>query len=272
MSEQSTQEKPVDRREIVAEVRAIRDKNAHAISQMRELFDKAEAEKKQRDEENATVKKATQEISKARSELKDAEAKSAPLEKERTSAPYVSPEKIKAEIQSLEYSLHVSYSPAREKQVSRQVKELTKELKAIEATAPKLAELRALRLKQRELRKQLSHFVKELKTHAAKSEGHHQKMLEYYRQADQLRATLPEAFTELDEKRALLDDMFKEEREQRKKDKQEFDATRQVHRQEQQKKMDGVKQKAEDIMKRFKLGEPISFDELQVLQAAGIEV
>ena len=280
------QEKPIeklDKRELVAEVNAIREKNFHVITELKHLFKQADQEKSQRDEQNAAVKKIAGELEKIRSELKETEAKLIPLEKEVYAFNGPSPEMLKSEIQTLEYSLHVAYSPSREKIVGRQIKELSKQLKTIAALAPKRLELTAIRTKFRELRKNLSTQVRELKTRAAKSEEHHEKMLSFFKEANELRKILPDSFTELDEKRELLDQISAEQREQwqkekqefdsrRRKEKQEFDAQRQVVKAEQGKRMETVKAKAQEILEKFKLGQPISFDELQVLQAAGVEI
>lgn len=281
MQEQKTEEKTseshvphLDKAEIVAEVREIRQKNAEVISHLKQLFSQAESEKAKRDAENATVKQTAEAISATRKELNSAQEKLASMEKELEPLrqKFAPADRIKAEIQQLEYSLHTHYSPAREKEVSRTVKELEKQLKATRLIAPKLAELSQLRKTSRELHKTLSTLVRQLKEHAAKSEGYHGAMLSNFKQADNIRKELPEAFNELDEKRALLDQINAEQKEQRRKEQEEFQAQRQLQKAEQGKRMETVKQKASEIMQRFKLGESISFEELQVLQAAGIEI
>ncbi len=267
-------ESQVDKNQVAYEVAEIKQKNSQTLAKLSQLFEKAEQQKAVRDTENAAVKTIASQLESMRKKVTELQSKLSRLEKEL--APIRkelgSAEQIKAEIQTLEYSLHVNYSPAREKAVSRQTKELSAKLKTLTSSAPKLQELTKLRTELREARRSFSDGVKQLKTRAAQSEVHHEEMLKIFKQADQLQSALPEAFTKLDEKRTTLNGMRKVENEQRKKETQEFDAQRKVQKQAHDKKMDEVKLRAKEILEKFKLGKSISFEELQVLQVAGIAI
>lgn len=261
-------------REILAEVREIKGKNAEALSHLRDLFEKAEKEKNARDNENAIVKQTATEIEAIRKKITSEEKRLAELQKtlEPFKREFGSPEQIKAEIQSLEYSLQMHYSPSREKIVSKQVKALTSQLKSLAAIAPKMNELSKIRKELREARTLLSPAVKKLKEHAAKSESRHQAMLQCFKEADEIRSVLPEAFHELDEKRELLTKLRQEENAEKQKQRLVFDEHRKQAKANAQEKMQHVKTKAQEIMQKFKTGQPITFEELQVLQAAGLEL
>ncbi len=259
---------------IVEEVKLIREKNSQALTELRELFQKADQEKTYRDSENATVKEIASQIDSTRKGLTELGQALSKLqgEVEPFKEQLGSAEKIKVEISALEYSLHVSYSPAREKAVSRKVAQLNKQLKTTQAIAPKLQELTQLRRAFRELKKKLSTAVIELKAHAAKSEEHHQVMLSTLKQADALQAALPESFNQLNERQSALTTINKAEHEQRQKQLGEIRAEKRIANAQRERKMHEVKQRAHEIMERFKLGQPISLEDLQVLQTAGIEL
>ncbi|MDP3741792.1 MAG: hypothetical protein Q8R15_00585 [Candidatus Micrarchaeota archaeon] len=264
----------IDKREVLAEVREMKGKNAEALAHLRELFQLADKEKKARDVENASVKTIAKELEVLRSKAQSEEKTFAAIEK--ALAPFKrefgSPEQLKAEIQSLEYSLQMNYSPSREKTVSKKVKQLSAELKSLATLAPKMGELSKLKREIREMQFEISTSVKKLKQHAAKSEEHHKAMLQCFKEADEIRKELPEAFHELDEKRGLLSKLYDEENAARQSQRAEFETHRNEAKANAQEKMQHVKTKAQEIMQKFKLGEPISFEELQVLQTAGIEI
>ncbi len=274
----------VDKEQVVNEVTTIRHQNAQSLTKLRELFDKAETEKNNRDAENKEVKQIANQIETIRKQITETDTILKPLEAEldKTDASS-SPDRIKAEIQALEYSLHVNYSTQREKTISRKMTDLSKKLKSLAKLEPKFQERRSLRAALRELRKQLSEKVKELKSHAAKSESHHQAMLLLFKQAEELQTHLPEAFSKLDEKRNTLKQLTAVEREDeqiRRKQYQQEEKQRQQKEQQHNaeakqkivQQMQSVKKKALEILVRFKQGEPISLEELQTLQLAGIEI
>ncbi len=264
----------VNPREILAEVREIKGKNAEALSHLRDLFEKADKEKKCRDNQNTIVKQSAAEIEGIRKQITAGEKKLVELQKtlEPFKREFGSPEQINAEIKSLEYSLQMHYSPSREKTVSKQIKALASQLKSLATIAPKMNELSKIRKELREARSLLSPSVKKLKEHANKSESHHQAMLQCFKEADEIRALLPEAFHELDEKRELLTKLRQEENVEKQKQHAVFDEHRKQAKANAQEKMQQVKTKAQEIMQKFKTGQPITFEELQVLQAAGLEV
>ncbi|MFH0713623.1 MAG: hypothetical protein V1722_04175 [Candidatus Micrarchaeota archaeon] len=273
--ENSTEKEPQqEKTEVVAELTTLRQKNSQALSKLRELFTKVSQEKASRDSENAIVKTTAGKIEETRKELNAVQEKLTKLDVELKplKEQFGSPDKINVEIRALEYSLNINYSLQREKVISKQVSQLSKQLKAMQASVPKLKEQSQLRHSARDLRTKLGELVKDLKAHANQSEEHHHEMLAILKTADELQTTLPKALTELDEKRGELIQLTAVETEQRKKDHAEFEAQRKQTKQIAAKKLNDVKIRAKEIMEKFKTGKPISFEELQVLQVAGIEI
>ncbi len=273
-SEKIEVEKQASKREVIVEVNSIRKENSQVISRIKQLLENADAEKVTRDKENATVKKITSEIQGLRAQINEIQKNLNEFAKQLSTlqGEFVSPEKIKREIESIEYFLHLNYSQAREKAASRKVKELSKNLIQMQAAAPKIAELQVLRVKLGELRKKLFEEISELKLHSSQSQEHHEKMHQFLKQAEQLQPTLSTSFTELSEKQAVLEQIKYGEDMQKKKQRRELEEHRKELNAQHQVQMEQVKQKAREIMQRFKLGESISFEELQVLQAAEMDI
>ncbi len=251
--------------QLVQEVKQLKGKNSELLGQLRQLFDKADQEKKARDLENAAVKQLVANISKTRSELQQVSQSLAELRK--TLPRQQSPESIKKEIASLEYALQLNYSPALEKTTGKSIKQLTSQLRLLKANAPGFEELSKLRKKLAELKAQLRATLAELKQRSGKSEVHHQAMLEALKKAGGIQSSF--SLAELQEKRELLASLNKEERSRQ---RSEADAHRRETREKTGNKLREVRRKAQEIMERFKKGETISFEELQVLQAAGMEI
>ncbi len=258
-----------DSNEILSEVKEIEGKNSEVLTKLKKLFDDANLQKQARGAETIIVKNIVGKLTELRKELQELTAKLSQFEKEvvPTCREFGSPESIKKQIDALEYSLHLNYSPSREKTTAKRVKELNEQLKKIEKNIPKLKELSELRKTLRELKGKISESVQELKKHAAKSEEHHRAMLKNLQEAKQLQSSL--SLSELDEKRKAFVKVSAEERVMKKKN---LDAKKKQTRFKTDKKMQEVKAKAEEILERFKLGKKISFEELQVLQASGIEL
>lgn len=261
-----------DKREIIAELRSLKDKNSVLLSQISELFRKADEEKHQRDKENAAVKQLVTTIAETRKNLETITKQLEQLDKQLSSFKGISPAKISAEIQALEYSLQVNYSPSREKTISKKVKELSKQLKSFASVEPELKRAGEIRKTFKELKAKLTELVKELKTCSAKSEAHHQKMLSYLSEADKLGTSLPSSLSTLDQKRNVLQEIKQVEKIQHEKQRVEFLHEKQKSKVAHLQRMEEMKEKAKEIMERFKLGKPISFEELQVLQASGVEL
>ncbi|MBI4406285.1 hypothetical protein HY571_00025 [Candidatus Micrarchaeota archaeon] len=250
---------------LVQQVKELKGKNSELLGLLRQLFDKADQEKKTRDAENAAVKQLVTNIAKTRSELKQADQALSNLQK--TLPRQRSPDSVKKEIASLEYNLQLNYSPSREKTTGKRIKELTNQLRTLAANAPKFEEFSRLRKQFAELKAQLKAMLSELKQRTAQSESHHQAMLEALKKADKLQSSL--SLGELEEKRGLLANMNKEERLRQRSESIE---NRKETRRKITSKLREVRQKAQEIMEKFKKGETISFEELQVLQAAGMEI
>ena len=257
-------------------LRELKQENKDAIGHMRSLLDKADDEKKARDAENAIVKQLVAELDKLRKAV-EAERKTTqalekelgPVKKDLFSLPL-----LRKQIDSLEYMLHVQgSSPNQERRISKQINELTAKIKTLTASQPKVKALEAARQKFREASAVLAAKVKELREHADLSEGHHGQMTAALEEVHKLEGKLSGSLRELDEKRAELKELKKANRtkelEMHQVEKTRIKAYSPAFR-PQLAKVD-VKKKADEVLAKFKAGQPITAEEMHLLSMVGAE-
>jgi len=268
---------------------ALRLKSREAIGEVKKFYAEAAELKKLRDAENEKV----QEFKKKRqeSEVKVAEA----LEKLKTLRGQLeglpkaeSPGRLRAELERLEWEQQTeAVSPKAEKELSRRIKELREQLGPAEKLRGVFAQMKPLEDGLRAAQAESRIYRTELSKHAKASDHHHEAMLKLYKKADSLSKKIGENLKQLDEKKTLLDEERKEffqiqgqvkgaEKAEWEARKAEEKAERDRIKAEQDAEKASLKHKAtgiaEKALEKFRNGGKLTWEDLQAIQAAGLEL
>jgi uncharacterized coiled-coil DUF342 family protein len=250
--------------------------NRANIARFKELGAKIKLEKKRRDELNAK----TNELRKKRRELID-KIKTARAELDKAVAELSevpgsrSEEALKAQIESMEWTLQTEDLNAKEeKALSKKIRELEKQLPYAKRTGELHRAIAEKRKALREAAEPLGAIDRELYPSATEANAHHEKMLAYYKDADQLSKSIQYTFTKLDMARMELDSDRKhfsdeagrlrdKERSERDQVRRELDAQKRVEKEK-------ITEAARAVYDKFKGGKKISTDEFRILQESGL--
>ncbi len=311
MRDFSVPEEPVVAKESVAEkpatapakpdIEAIREKrqlsqkqvselvtqNRQNIARFKDLSSKIKLEKQRRDELNAKTKELRAKRHEMIEKIKDARAKlNAVLDEVKKIPAGPNAEQLKAEIDSLEWSLStVARSAKAEKELSKKIRELEKQLPLAVKKVDASGAIRALRTEIRGLEAPLEALDRELRPALEEANGHHRKLISYYKEAEQLSKSISYAFSQLDmvrleaatdakayseavgavrEKELGYQQELRElERAEREKENAEKDAAKSAT----QKK---IFEAAKPIYEKFRAGKKISTEEFLILQGSGL--
>ncbi|MBI5224244.1 hypothetical protein HY989_00060 [Candidatus Micrarchaeota archaeon] len=263
------------------EVRKMADENQKKIQMLKELLDKADTERKARDEYNSKVKEAVDKrrhlIDKAREvdlQLKELEAEG---------SKYVVPEgsmpigRLNHLIDQLEWQLQTSAMPIKqENALSKEIKELLKQKIALEKTQPLRRKLYELRKSRQELNNEFRSLDGIQEVNSKESDSRHETMLKYYKKADEIRVEISDYLEKIGEKRKDADETYSKLRDVRNEIQTEGDRVYAEERRERKKKedekLDELEEKAKQIYLDFKSGKKVSMEELQIMQMAGFEI
>ena len=261
--------------------------NRQNISRFKDLSSKIKLEKQRRDELNVKTKELRAKRHEMIDKIKEARAKLAVVLDEVKKIPAgPNAEQLKAEIDSLEWSLStVARSAKAEKELSKKIRELEKQLPLAVKKVDASGAIRALRDEIRALENPLDELDRVLKPALEDANGHHHKLISYYKEAEQLSKSISYAFSQLDmarleaqtdanayakavgavrEKELGYQQELRElERAEREKEKAEKDAARNAVQQK-------IYEAAKPIYEKFKAGKKISTDEFLILQGSGL--
>ncbi len=263
-----------------AEVRALAEENQRNISRFRDSMSKATEAKHKRDALNAQVKdlliKRRQLVEMSReldAKLKAKEEEFAKMPEEgRYSAP-----QLRRMIKAMEWKLQTeALSPRYEKELSQEIAKLEKELAKVEKREPLLRELRELRRQRHDLSLEFRALDKTLEMSRTESDQLHQGVLKSYQQADEAKAKISEYLAMIGEKSKEADEVFDKLRDTReeldREEKQRVKEREQKRKRDESEKQMTLDERARKIYGEFKSGKKISLEDLQVLQASGIEI
>lgn len=267
----------------------LRLKSREAIAQVKQFYNEAAELKKQRDSENEKVqefKKKRQEAEKKveelKTELQALKSQVAGLPKNET------PGRLRAELERLEWEQQTeAVSPKAEKELSRKINELRAQLGPAEKMREVFDKIKPIEERLRSATAEARIYRTELAKHAKASDAFHDLMLKIYKKADSLSKKIGENLKELDEKRALLDEERKEFTQIRGQIRTVEQADRAARIAEEKAERDRIqtekdvekakiKQKAttlaEKALEKFRQGGKLTWDDLQAIQEAGMEL
>lgn len=261
--------------------------NRTNIARFKDLSSKIKLEKQRRDELNAKTKDLRAKRHEMIDKIKEARAKLAAVLDEIQKIPAgPNAEQLKAEIDSLEWSLStVARSAKAEKELSKKIRELEKQLPLAVKKVDASGAIRALRDEIRTLETPLDELDRVLKPALEEANAHHHKLISYYKEAEQLSKSISYAFSQLDmarleaqtdtkayfeavgavrEKELGYQQELRElERAEREKERAEKDAAKNAVQQK-------ISEAAKPIYEKFKAGKKISTDEFRILQGSGL--
>jgi phosphoserine phosphatase len=250
--------------------------NRANIAKFKDITNRIRLEKKRRDEANAKTKELRARrreiigaIKAAREEIR------AEIEKIRALPQGPSQEDLKAEIESLEWTLSTEDMPPKEENaLAKHIRELEKQLPFARKKTETKGVISGLRKKLNETVALLEGMDKELKPAVAEANAHHEKILAYYKEAEQLGKSISYTFSQLDLARAEADADRKafesESAAMREKEKAEREEFRRRQAEDHKTLRQKINDKARPIYEAFRAGKKISTDELLILQQSGL--
>jgi len=261
--------------------------NRANIARFKDLSSKIKLEKQRRDELNAKTKDLRAKRHEMIDKIKEARTKLAAVLDEIQKIPTgPNAEQLKAEIDSLEWSLStVARSAKAEKELSKKIRELEKQLPLAVKKVDSSSKIKELRTEIRTLEEPLEALDKELKPALEEANGHHHKLISYYKEAEQLSKSISYAFSQLDMARleAQTDTKAYFEavgavREKEQGYQQELRELEKAEREKERAEKDAAKaatqskisQAAKPIYEKFMAGKKISTEEFLILQGSGL--
>ncbi len=268
---------------------ALRLKSRESIAQVKQFYSDAGELKKKRDAENEKVQEFKKKRQEAESRAGKILTQLQALRSQIDELPKAdSPGRLKAELERLEWEqMTEAVSAKAEKELSRRINELRAQLGPAEKMRGVFAQLKPLEDQLRAASAEVRIYRTELTKHAKASDTHHEAMLKLYKKAESLSKKIGENLKELDQKRALLDEERKEffqiqgqyrqtEESQRAAFRSEEKAERDRMQSEKQAERNAIKKKAtaiaEKALEKFRAGGKLTWEDLQAIQEAGLEL
>ncbi len=265
------------------EVRKLAEENQKNITHLRETLDKADEEKRLRDEFNVKVKeiseKRRQLIEKSKTtdtELRRLEAEAVKYQT-KDEGSHIPLGRLVRMIEQLEWRQQTqSVSIKEENALAKQIKQLSKERDIIEKSQPLRRQISELRKQRHDLSLEFRALDEAQEMNARESDKHHDAMLKCYKKADDLRQKISEYLEKIGEKRKDADETYFKLKETRDEIRDEFERHHADERKEKKKKeadrMGELSERAKEIYVNFKAGKKITMEELQILQMSGLEI
>ena len=262
------------------EAREWADKRDELNKQVKEMVAEAKEHKRIRDELNEKVKELKEERKKWNEKakelsikLREARSKFIP----RKDLPNVG--KLKKKLRELEFKQQTMVlTPEKERELVELIDSLYKKImeyeKIIEEETKKNKELNELQKQLKEARENAEKYHQEVEKLVAEAQEHHNKMVELFEKVDEVRKEADEAHRLYLENKKIAD----EEHEQfiaAARDVRDFEKIiaglrqkRMASKKKQEKSE--IKKKAEEIYEKFKRGEPLTTEDILILQKAGL--
>ncbi|MFA4946633.1 MAG: hypothetical protein WC607_03810 [Candidatus Micrarchaeia archaeon] len=260
------------------EARELAKKNRERIDELRETMSTSSEARRKRDEENAKVKEykekrlaAETEVDKVKTELDEKKEKLRLLVGD-SKMPF---EKLQREIEELEWIQQTEATSAkRERELSKQINDLRKQLPSSEEAKKLYTDVGALRERLSKLNAEARDNRKLMEEHARESDVHHNKHLAAYKSGKALQEKISSAMGVLDVKRGEADAANGElagiQRKKRDEESQEYEKERRETRAKETEIKHRVELKAKDILEKFRSGEKLSMEEFLILKESGL--
>ncbi len=257
---------------------SLKIKNREAMDQLRAFYDDAKKEKALRNEENQKVQECKKNRQAAEEKVVNARNALAELRGKITLLPKATaPQNLRRELEQLEWVQQTeAHSPKEEKEISRKISELRKQLGPAEALHETFKQIRPLEDALREANGDARQWREKQKEHARKSDEHHNNQIKNLKKADALSQKIAESIKQIGEKFSALN----EERDQlnqlrgtiRKAEKEEEDKIKAEEAALASMQKNKARAIAEQALEKFRTGGTISLGDLQAIQAAGLEL
>ncbi len=262
------------------EAREWADKRDELNKQVKEILAEAKEHKAKRDELNEKVKELkekrkewNEKAKELATKFKEARSKYMP----RKDLPNIG--KLRKRLKELEFKQQTMVlTPEKERELVELIDSLYKKIteyeKIIEDETKKNKELNELRVKLQEARANAEKYHQEIEKLVAEAQEHHNKMVELFEKIDELRKQADEAHRLFLENKKIADEEH-EEFIQAARDVRDFEKIlaglrqKRIASKKKQEKTE-IKKKAEEIYERFKRGEPLTTEDILILQKAGL--
>lgn len=263
-----------------AEVRALAEENQRHIARYRELMMQANEAKHKRDAVNAQVKDQSAKRKDLVERAKNLDAMMKEKDEALAKMPQEgrwSPGALRRMIQDMDWRLQTSgLSPRDEKLLVMETNKLRKELEKLDKREPLMRELYDLKRQRQDISLEFRALDKALETAREESDKLHQQVLDHYKQIDEVKGKITQYLGVIGEKSKEADEVFAKLRGARDEmEEEERQRTHSEHAKKQQAAQETkltLDERARQIYDDFKAGKKISFEDLQVLQASGIEI
>jgi uncharacterized coiled-coil DUF342 family protein len=250
--------------------------NRKKIADLKELFSKTKELKNARDKENDNAAQFRQKRDETKSQMAECKIRLSEARKKMTEGGEgKNPIAIQDEIERLEWIQQTESLNAREeKEFSKQISELKKQLPKAKDFQGVLASYYSERKKLRELEAKEREFHSKMMEHSSKAKQLHDELMQASKKIETLQKNISSAIEMLDKKFSLADEKHAElvkvvgetkvkEMEERQKEHAEHSRRLQTQHQK-------VVEKAREIYSKFKAGGKISLDEMLVLRESGL--
>ncbi len=258
------------------EVRTISIENRNKITQLRSHFSKASELKALRDKENAHANEFRKRRENAKGQIASSKQKLSQMRgKMKAEGAGANPAAIQEEVERLEWLQQTEdLSPKDEKELSKKIKELLKQMPQAQGFQQLLKDYSAEKEKLKKLIEEEKRFHEKVVEHSKKAQESHEALLAESKKITASQESISKAMELLTQKEVLQEEKHGElvkivgERKLREMEERQREMREEARRLQAQHKK--IENKAKAIYDRLKAGEKISREEMMVLQQSGI--
>lgn len=252
--------------------------NRDRIAKMKALLVDSNAERKKRDDENAKVKEykekrlaAETEVNKVREELDSRKVRLRELGGDSG----VSFERLQRQIEELEWIQETEATTTRkEREISKQIKDLRKQLPSSEESRKLFQEANALQDSLSKLNREARDCRKQMEVHAKQSDVYHKAHIETLKKTRAMQEKIGATIALLDDKRGEANEAHKDfvatQKKMRASDKAERDEIHREARARDQEMKAKVEIQAKEVLEKFRAGVKLTMEEFLVLKESGL--
>ncbi|MFH1056243.1 MAG: hypothetical protein V1717_00375 [Candidatus Micrarchaeota archaeon] len=258
------------------EVRTIATANRDRIGELKQLFSKATELKLQRDKENSLAKEFREKRDGKKGQIDGCKAKLSELRGNMQSAGGgKNPMAIQEQVEQLEwYQQTEALSPKEEREMSKKITELRKQLPHAKEFQQAIAEYSQERKKLSTLISEERALHEKMLEHAKKAQDSHDKLIQTSKKIEGAQKSISATLEVLKEKEDVASEkhgeLVKAVGEKRVREMEEYQREQAEKTRLQQAQHQKVVAKAKEIYERFKEGKKITSEELLVLQQSGL--
>ncbi|PIT85565.1 hypothetical protein COU36_02510 [Candidatus Micrarchaeota archaeon CG10_big_fil_rev_8_21_14_0_10_59_7] len=256
----------------------IAKQNTERIGLLKQTIAESNEARRVRDAENKAASEFREKRRAIEDEINGMRAKMDALQKEMHEMPSTpggeDPDRLMRRIEDLEWIQQTeALSATKEKEMSKRIKELRKKMPNASRNMTVRAEMRGLREAIRNKSGEAKALREEMEKHARLADEQHAKRVALLKKARKMEEKLADVLKELGDVRDKADDAHEGFLEARGEARRITDAERAKEKAEKDAKDKEMRSKlgeqAKAILTKFKAGEKLSFEEIQVLQETG---